>query len=289
MTASDVFLSHPPELEPDAKALARDLAADGLTVKGRVALLPGDLWDELHYIQRGTRVTAALIDPASAGDWYQNDDLARAIALQQEGRHRVLPIYRGAAAPEVTPYGLERMKPILWQQGSPSGDVVASVRRLAESMAAPARPSRVEAAKTVFLLYARDDVDWALWIADALQGGGFDVRLADWDLTAGQNKWLYAEGQLRSDRVLLLVSRHMPADGEVAAMWSAAYDGDPTGARAQLVPVLLDDARVPALLGGRVAIDLRPWLDDAAQAASVLLGALQRRVRQGLARFPGRR
>lgn len=288
MTAP-VFLSNPPELKADATALAGALEGAGLTVRGRVKLIPGDLWDQLHHTQRGTRVTAALIPPDAAADWYQSDDIARAIALQVEGRHRIVPVYRGEP-PAHPPAGLMRVEPATWPLGEPPTAAVAAIKAVAQRMAAAPEPTPAPAATTVFLLYARPDADWAVWMAEQLRAAGFDPRLADWNLTAGQNRWLFDQGQLRADRVLLLVSEHTPANNRLQAVWTAAFDGDPTGARAQLVPVLLDDTPVPLLLGPRVPIDLRPHLDEPEAAAKTLTTALAPRGPTGRpAPFPGRR
>ncbi len=287
MTAP-VFLSNPPDLKADAEALAAALEQAGLTVRGRVKLLPGDLWDQLHYTQRGTRVTAALIPPDAPDEWYQSDDIARAIALQVEGRHRIVPVYRGDP-PSHPPAGLMRVEPATWPVGEPPTAAVHAIKAVAERMAAAPAPTPAPAATTVFLLYARPDADWALWMADQLAAAGFEPRLADRDLTAGQNRWLYDEGQLRADRVLLLTSAHMPADDRLKAVWTAAFDGDPAGTRAQLVPVLLDDTPPPRLLGPLVEIDLRPHLEDPAAAAKALTAALRPRRPTGPAPFPGRR
>lgn len=286
MTPAPVFLSAPPTLDADMRTLYRALQADGLTVKGRVALLPGDLWDQLHHIQRDTRVTAALIEPDAAADWYASDDLVRAIGLAQQGGHRVLPIYRGDAPPEVAPYGLERMMPQLWRTGDDPTETVAQVRRLAEAMAAPPPSTPTPRAKTVAVLYARADANWALWMADQLEQAGFEVLVEAWGVATGGNRVLYQDGQLGADRVLLLMSKHTLAEPRLLGAWSAAYDLDPTGASAQLVPVRLDDAPPPRLLGPRVPIDLRPHLKDAEAAAAALVGALTPR-RRAPAPFPG--
>lgn len=287
MTAARIFLSNPKPLAPQAKRLADALKADGLKVKGAVTLLPGDPWDEVHYDQRASRVTAALVAPDDARDWYQNEDIVRGIALAEEARHKVVPVYLSAEAPDDVPYGLQRLTPLFWAPGAGPAEVVRALREVAEAMAEAPKPKPAPAASTVFLLYAAPDLDWAMWMAGQLKGAGFSPRYAEADLTAGQNRWLYASGQLQADRVLLLVSKHMPGDDEIAALWTAAFDGDPAGHRAQLVPVLMDDTPPPRLLGPRKAIDLRSHLDDAAAASAALVGALKPRKRKGPAPFPG--
>lgn len=283
-----VFLSAPPALEPDARALHRALVAAGLTVYGRVALLPGDLWDQLHLAQRAAAVTAALVEPAAAADWYQSDDLARAIALAGEGNHRVLPIYRGPAPPADPPYGLARLVPHLWPPADPPETTAQAIARLARATARAPAPTPPPPARTIALIYARPDADYAAFLADALQTGGYAPRLAAWDLTAGANRVLYDEAQLRADRVLLLLSRHALDDPGFISAWTAAHHHDPIAATARLVPVRLDDTPPPALLGPRMPIDLRPHLDDAAATAGALLAAL-RPPRRGPVAFPGRR
>jgi len=128
----------------------------------------------------------------------------------------------------------------------------------------------------VVVSYASVNRSWTDWIANELESIGLRVTLREVDLTTGEtstgdvglDSWL--DSWLDpTTRVLALLSRDYVVSANAASLWRAATAKDPTGA--MLVPVRLDNTRLPAPFTDRVAaLDLVNSTEERARQA--LLG-----------------
>jgi len=73
------------------------------------SLLPGDVWDvEIPKAQQESLITVILISRNLEKSFYQREEIAGAIALSRDSRHRVVPVYLDDAIASA-PYGLQRV------------------------------------------------------------------------------------------------------------------------------------------------------------------------------------
>jgi hypothetical protein len=110
-----VFIAYTSRERASADELYEHLVRGGARAfLDHIALLPGDRWAaEIIASQREARVTAVLVSKATDRAFYQNEEIAQAIALFRKDpqRHRVVPVYLdGEADP---PYGLRSIH-ALW-------------------------------------------------------------------------------------------------------------------------------------------------------------------------------
>ena len=105
----------------------------------------------------------------------------------------------------------------------------------------------------VFLSYAREDRERAVWLVDALERSGFAVWW-DRDLVTGQNWQRELESAVRQARcVVVLWSGHSVASDYVREEASLARD------QGKLVPALLDGAEIPMPFRLIQTADLSTW------------------------------
>lgn len=126
----DVFLAHAGADTPTAIELHRRLTDQGHRVfLDRLCLKAGVLWDvELPKAQRASTITVVLVSKQTEAAWYEKEEIASAIALarEEEGKHRVVPVYLQLdEAPTTVPYGLRRLHGI-FMHGVEELDEVAS-------------------------------------------------------------------------------------------------------------------------------------------------------------------
>jgi hypothetical protein len=142
-----------------------------------------------------------------------------------------------------------------------------------------------------FISYTSADRAWAEWIAWQLELAGSTTALQAWDFRPG-NDFIHQMQQTtqQANRTIAVVSAAYFDSAFGEAEWRAAFAEDPTGERAMLVPVRVEDCDPPGLLATRVYVDL-VGLDEAA-ARERLLAGLQERERPGRPAaapvFPGR-
>ncbi|MEU6401011.1 toll/interleukin-1 receptor domain-containing protein [Streptomyces cinnamoneus] len=138
-----------------------------------------------------------------------------------------------------------------------------------------------------FLSYTGADSAWAEWVTKALEDAGYRVIVQLLDFRPGDNFVLAMDSALAgSHRLMMLLSPTYMASGFTAAEWSAVFRLDPTGAQRLLIPVLVEDFRVPGLLGPRVYIKLHGLSEPDARDA-LLRGLVDpRTVRAARPKFP---
>jgi hypothetical protein len=134
------------------------------------------------------------------------------------------------------------------------------------------------AASDVFLSYAAVDRMWAEWIGGELSEAGLRVTMREIDLAAEPPPDAAADpdptGQFQNaTRVLVLLSQDYLKSRNAAELWKRAQEWEPGGTSRFLVPVRLDNVRVPQPFSDRRLVDLI-GLSDPEPAAEALLEAL---------------
>jgi len=108
-----------------------------------------------------------------------------------------------------------------------------------------------------FVSYAQADQPWAEWVAWQLKEAGYRVVLSAWDLVPGDNKPAWTHRSVEGARhVLALVSASYldPERGPVD--WTAAHGYDPHSLTRRLIPLRIDDTRLPGTFRPLVSVDL---------------------------------
>ena len=110
----------------------------------------------------------------------------------------------------------------------------------------------------VFVSYSREDkaVVWAL--AERLRGDGLKVWLDEWEIQPGDSIVQRMEEGLERSRVLLSMVSARGLDSRWAGLERyAVMFRDPEEGERRFIPVRLDDAKVPGLLGQFAFVDWR--------------------------------
>jgi hypothetical protein len=144
-----------------------------------------------------------------------------------------------------------------------------------------------------FVSYAEPDREWAEWISWHLEeGGGYRVLLEEWDSVPGGHWFTRRQNVLQySPRTIAVLSAAYLRSNK-RQEWHTAYRADSEGFRRGLIPIRVEDCRLPPFLEGIGSIDLfdrdsesaRDWLIRRIREAEV------GRARPPVApRFPDRR
>lgn len=139
-----------------------------------------------------------------------------------------------------------------------------------------------------FLSYNNADEKWASWIAFVLEEQGLTTRLQAWDFRPGSNFVLHMqEAAENCDRTIAVLSPAYFSSSFAPSEWAAAFAGDPTGAGAKLVPVMVERCTPPGLLKAIVHIEMID--SDEEEARRKLLEGIQPGRAKPAARpmFPG--
>jgi hypothetical protein len=118
-----------------------------------------------------------------------------------------------------------------------------------------------------FVSYTRSDRAWAEWIAWQLEAAGYSTVLQAWDFGPGSD-WAHemqrAVASARRTIAVLSSAYLQSVYGE--AEWRVAFAHDPTGEKATLLPVRVEQVQAPGLLRTRVYVDLVGLSPQAAKA-----------------------
>ncbi len=124
-----------------------------------------------------------------------------------------------------------------------------------------------------FVSYVAQDRGWAEWIAWYLEESGYRVTLRAWDLPPGSNRQRYLFDALHdAERLIAVVSRAYLASSTRLQELLTATAADPGGRGRRVVPIRIDDADVPDLVGTLEDIELHGLSESDA------LGRLLRRI-----------
>ncbi|MEU2629245.1 FxSxx-COOH system tetratricopeptide repeat protein, partial [Kitasatospora sp. NPDC007106] len=122
-----------------------------------------------------------------------------------------------------------------------------------------------------FISHAGADRAWAEWVAWQLEDAGYTTELDYWDWAPGENFVLRMNQALDSGgRMLALFSAaYFEPDRFTTDEWTAVLT-----VKDKMVPIRLDDAKAPSILGAIIAASIHSLEADAARAA--LLEAVRR-------------
>jgi tetratricopeptide (TPR) repeat protein len=140
-----------------------------------------------------------------------------------------------------------------------------------------------------FISYTSADRAWAEWVAWQLEEAGYSTVLQAWDFAPGDNfVERMHEALEQADRTIALLSQAYLASPYATDEWTGAFLHDPQHV-GRLLPVRIEDCRLPRLLATRVYIDLVALGRQAARTR--LLEGVQRGRRRPKRApvFPGER
>ena len=109
-----------------------------------------------------------------------------------------------------------------------------------------------------FISFNATDKSKADWIAWTLKEAGHEVAVYDWEIPAGGNIPLWMNTKLAwADRLIAVVSPDYVAARYSPMEWASQIWGDPGGAKASVIPVIVRPTpKIPPLLKGLSRIDL---------------------------------
>jgi tetratricopeptide (TPR) repeat protein len=139
-----------------------------------------------------------------------------------------------------------------------------------------------------FISHAGPDLPWAEWVAWQLLKAGFTVELDAWDWAVGENFVERMQDALRhAGQVIALWStEYFRRQRFTTAEWTAVFAAGRRESRVRLVPLRIEDVRVPTLLRSTLYKDLFGL--DETRARTVLLAAVGRPRRpEDSPGFPG--
>jgi tetratricopeptide (TPR) repeat protein len=134
-----------------------------------------------------------------------------------------------------------------------------------------------------FVSYTSVDLHWAEWIAWVLEEHGYHARLQAWDFRPGRP--FPSEMQkvmVECDRTIAVLSPAYLGARFTAIEWSVAFEADPTGAEAKLLPIRIADFKPAGIFAALIYVDLVGLSEDAAQ------GVLLKGIDPGRAKPPKR-
>jgi len=130
-----VFLAHSGKDTETAAEIKRLLGEAVSVFLDCESLSPGDTWDtEIPKAQQESLTTVILISRSIELSFYQQEEVAGAIALARESEHRVIPVYLNKSGAPV-PYGLRRLHSIYLKKerslGAVAEKIITIVRKIA--------------------------------------------------------------------------------------------------------------------------------------------------------------
>jgi len=112
--------------------------------------------------------------------------------------------------------------------------------------------------RRIFISHSSTDKRTAISISVDLANLGHTPWLDEWEIKAGESIPLkISDGLEQSDFVIVLMSRAAVESGWVQAEWTAKYWDEIAARKVHVIPVLLEDCSIPALLKAKKYADLR--------------------------------
>lgn len=142
-----IFLAHSGKDTETAVELKRLLGESVSVFLDCESLLPGDTWDtEIPKAQQESLITVILISKNIERSFYQQEEVAAAIALSRESEHRVVPVYLSKSGVPI-PYGLRRIHSIHLKKEHNLEAIAADLRRLVEKVSGDRKYESLESRK----------------------------------------------------------------------------------------------------------------------------------------------
>jgi len=231
----EIFIAYPSPERASATDLHHHLCGAGAhTFVDHRSLRPGDPWvARISAAQREARVTAVLVSNTTSRAFYQQEEIAQAIALFRDDpdRHRVVPVYLDDEVDP--PYGLRSIHAIRVAEVGDMAAVAASLLALVRPPEPGARP-RQAAPGTVRAVPAPARASpfrpgMPLYATDLLCGASRRALLSTIaaDVSGGTNVNLVAERRMGRTSMLNHLSARLFAAEFVVARVNL-QDGVPT-------------------------------------------------------------
>ena len=119
--------------------------------------------------------------------------------------------------------------------------------------------------KDFFISYNKADGQWAKWVAGTLEEYGYKTIIQAWDFKPGNNFVLEMQKAILSCRRTILILSQSYLESEYCqAEWASIFNYDPTGKRAELIPIRVADVKPEGLLSSIIYIDLFEQQEDVA-------------------------
>ena len=113
--------------------------------------------------------------------------------------------------------------------------------------------------------YNKADGQWAKWVAGTLEEYGYKTIIQAWDFKPGNNFVLEMQKAILSCRRTILILSQSYLESEYCqAEWASIFNYDPTGKRAELIPIRVADVKPEGLLSSIIYIDLFEQQEDVA-------------------------
>jgi TIR domain-containing protein/restriction endonuclease len=113
-----------------------------------------------------------------------------------------------------------------------------------------------------FISYAQADRDTARRIADALKSAGLRVWFSEWELQPGDSIARRIDEALSaSDVLLVLLSPNAISSNWVQSEWRTAVSSQLSNRAVTVIPILIEDCKVPPPLSHLAYLDLRHNFD----------------------------
>lgn len=130
---------------------------------------------------------------------------------------------------------------------------------------------------SLFVSHSSKDKQAAKWLAVDLANVGYRPWLDEWSIKAGESiPTQIGIGIEKCSHVLVLLSKNSVRSQWVEREWQAKYWNEVQTNRIMVIPILLEDCKVPVLLQTKKYVDYRR---DADVAWETLLDSLQSRTR----------
>lgn len=121
-----------------------------------------------------------------------------------------------------------------------------------------ARYSNNKNGAKIFISHSSKDKTVAIWISTDLKNAGHTPWLDQWDITVGESiPQKISEGVTKADFVIVLLSEHSVNSHWVEREWQTKYWHEVEKGTIQVLPVLLQDCKIPALLKTKRYADFR--------------------------------
>jgi hypothetical protein len=126
---------------------------------------------------------------------------------------------------------------------------------------------------SVFISHSSKDKQFANWLYVDLANAGHKPWLDEWHIKAGESiPTRVATGITECDYLLVVLSKNAVSSHWVEREWQTKYWDEVTADKVLVVPVLLEDCRIPKLLQTKKYADFRSSYNDGLET---LLASLQ--------------
>lgn len=110
----------------------------------------------------------------------------------------------------------------------------------------------------LFISYSSKDKDFTLRLAKSLSNLGHKVWLDEWEIHVGDSIVTKIDSGIeRADFVALILSKNSTSSPWVEREWQAKYWDEVNKRKVMVLPILLDDCKIPTLLKAKKYADFR--------------------------------